>query len=446
MARALAVVRQELAAKQAAMSTIFDGFQGDDFSQMDRDQFKAAEGLNEELAALETELKESTEQEKSARAMRDALRSRQMPAANGGQRGTDGAQNNGGILTPENQRKSIGTLFAESQEYKAWIESVKFGDTIPDSVKGFRTPPVNFKDLITGVSDTSAGALIESMRLPGFMELPMRPLVLRDVVTVGQTGTDTIEYVQMNSMTNNAAPVPEATSTLPIGDGTGGTTTAVLGGRKPESAFSFIKLITTVKTIAHWIPATKRALADAAQLRTLIDAFLRSGLEQELEDQIAGGDGIGENFLGLANVSGTTAQNWDTDLLVTTRRARTKVRLVGRATPSAYVLNPLDWENIQLIRENGATGPFMFGGPANTAAPRLWALPVVESEAIPQGTGWVADWRLAVLWDRQQANITASDSHADFFIRNLVAVLGEMRAAFGILRPPAFVEMDLTAA
>lgn len=445
MARALAIVRQDLAAKQTAMSNIFDGFKGDDFSQMDADQFKTAEGLNDELAALEVEMKEATDQENNARKMRDNLRAKQMPAAQG--RGSDGSQGNAAntIITPDNQRKSIGQLFVESQEYKAWIDSVKFGDTIPDSVKGFRSPPVQFKDLITGVSDTSAGALIESMRLPGFMELPTRPLVLRDIVTVGQTGTDTVEYVQMNSMTNNAAPVPEATSTLPIGDGTGGTTTVVLGGRKPESAFSFVKLITTVKTIAHWIPATKRALADAAQLRTLIDAFLRSGLEQELEDQIAGGDGIGENFLGLANVSGTTAQAWDTDLLVTTRRARTKVRLVGRATPSAYVLNPLDWENIQLIRENGATGPFMFGGPANTAAPRLWALPVVESEAVPQGTGWVADWRLAVLWDRQQANITASDSHLDFFVRNLVAVLGEMRAALGFLRPPAFVEMDLTA-
>lgn len=446
MTRALAIVRKELARKQAEMSNIFDGFQGDDFSQMDRDEFKKAEGLNEELSALESELKEATDQETRARQMRDALRAKQMPAAGG--HGSDGSQQNPNspIIAPENQGKSIGQLFSESQEYKSWLDSVKFGDTIPDSVKGFRTPPVQFKDLITGTSETSAGALIESMRLPGFMELPLRPLVLRDIITNGQTGSDTIEYVQMNSLTNNAAPVPEAQSAAPIGDGTGGTTTAVLGGRKPESAFSFVKLITTVKTIAHWIPATKRALADAAQLRTLIDAFLRSGLEQELEDQIAGGDGVGENFLGLANITGTTAQPWDTDLLVTTRRARTKVRLVGRATPSAYVLNPLDWENIQLIREDGATGPFMFGGPANTAAPRLWALPVVESEAIPQGTGWVADWRLAVLWDRQQANITASDSHADFFIRNLVAVLGEMRAAFGILRPPAFVEMDLTAA
>jgi hypothetical protein len=43
------------------------------------------------------------------------------------------------------------------------------------------------------------------------------------------------------------------------------------------------------------------------------------------------------------------------------------------------------------------------------------------------------------------ANILVSDSHSDFFIRNLVAILAEMRAAFGVLRPAAFVEIDLTA-
>jgi hypothetical protein len=50
-----------------------------------------------------------------------------------------------------------------------------------------------------------------------------------------------------------------------------------------------------------------------------------------------------------------------------------------------------------------------------------------------------------VLWDREQAMISVSDSHADFFIRNLVAILCELRAAMGIIRPTAFVEIDLTS-
>jgi len=50
-----------------------------------------------------------------------------------------------------------------------------------------------------------------------------------------------------------------------------------------------------------------------------------------------------------------------------------------------------------------------------------------------------------VLWDRERATVSVSDSHEDFFIRNMVAILAEMRAAFGLIRPSAFIVVDLTA-
>ena len=48
-----------------------------------------------------------------------------------------------------------------------------------------------------------------------------------------------------------------------------------------------------------------------------------------------------------------------------------------------------------------------------------------------------------VLWDRQQATISMTDSHDDWFIRNLIAILAEMRAAMGLIRPNAFVNVLL---
>jgi HK97 family phage major capsid protein len=71
----------------------------------------------------------------------------------------------------------------------------------------------------------------------------------------------------------------------------------------------------------------------------------------------------------------------------------------------------------------------------------LWGIPIVECEALTQGTAILGDWRKAVVWDREMTNISVSDSHDDFFIRNIVAILAEMRAAFGVLRPTAFVEV-----
>jgi HK97 family phage major capsid protein len=111
--------------------------------------------------------------------------------------------------------------------------------------------------------------------------------------------------------------------------------------------------------------------------------------------------------------------------------------------PTAYVMNPLDWEDIDLLQDNEAR--YMFGGPQRMGTPVLWGLPVVEDEAVTEGLAFVGDWRMGIIWDREQARILMTDSHSDYFIRNILTLLAEMRVAIGWLRPAAFVEIDLTA-
>lgn len=336
--------------------------------------------------------------------------------------------------------KSIGQRFAEWEPYKAWLHNVAPTGVIPDSSKGLHSPPMPFKGLtelqmmaalITGVSDTSAGAMVRNAYYPEITELGRRPLTIRDVVTNLQTGSDTVEFVRITQETNAAAPTAEATAT------------SGASGVKPESTLAFEKVSTIVRTIAHWIPATKRSLSDAAQLRGLIDAFLRYGLEEELEDQMVTGNSAGENFTGILNTSGRQSQAYDTSLLKTTRVARRKVQTVGRRRPNAFILHPIDWESIDLLQD--AENRYYMGGPRDILTPRLWGLPVIESEAVTQGIGLVGDFATCVLWDREDASISVSDSHSDFFIRNLIAILAELRAAFGVLKPNALVEIDLTA-
>ncbi|MFE6868311.1 phage major capsid protein [Kitasatospora sp. NPDC057692] len=378
--------------------------------------------------AKATNAKERLEKAKGDGAMRQAIADLGDGIALNGKSGE--RRTPAGLIVPD--RKSIGEAFVTSSEYQALMGAApngRFGEK-----SRVQSMPVGFKSLITGASDTSAGAWVvnDNIGQQVGLEAFQRPLTLRNVVTQGTTTSDTVEYVRLTSVTNAAAPVAEATAT----SGSSGT--------KPESALAAAKVTAPVKTIAHWIPVTKRALSDAAQIRTLIDAFLKYGLEEELEDQMISGDGTGENFEGLGNVSGVQAQAWDTNLLTTTRKAKTKVRTVGRSVANAYLFNPADLEAIDLLQDNEAR--FYFGGPAGVGtAGTLWGLPVIETDAVPAGTGYVGDFRKAVLWDREQATVTMTDSHSDFFIRNMVAVLAEMRAAFGILQPNAFVEIDLTA-
>jgi HK97 family phage major capsid protein len=347
-------------------------------------------------------------------------------------------------------RRSIGDSFVEGTKDYFKELTTSGGGAIPDRAR-VHSPAVSMgglkalrashgKAIFSGGVTTgagAAGALVEAdwRGLPDPTATFQRETPLLSVVTTGTTESDTVEYARVTGFTNSAAPTAEARGIEPYEAGSG-----QVEGRKPQSTMSLTKITTPVRTVAHWLPATKRALSDAGQLRTLIDNFLLYGLEEELEEQIISGDNTGENFEGVLEVDGTQSQAWDTDLLVTTRKAITKVRVNGKASVTAFAMNPVEDERLDLERDNEdrfyGMGPFAIG-PST-----LWGRPRVVSDAVPEGTIIAGDWRMAVLWDREQAAIAATDSHADFFIRNLVAILAELRAAFGIIRPAAFCIID----
>lgn len=335
--------------------------------------------------------------------------------------------------------KTLGQLVTGSAQFKAMLSS--FGGSIPEKAR-VQSDPIQVKSLFTGTSDTSGGAFVVAEQSGITEMLGRKPLTIRDLVSVRRTGSDAVEYVKQTAHTNNAAPVPEATSSAaPTTGASSGAalTLAAGGGYKPEGAWAFVRDTAVVKTIAEWVPATKRALSDVAALEGLINDELRADIAEAEEAQILAGDGTGENFTGVLTVSGTQTQAFSTDILVTARKAKTKAQVVGRVNPTAYVFSPGDVEKIELIKDT--TGQYIGGGPFAGAQRTLWGIPYLASESLSDGTAVLADWKKAVLWDREQTTVTVSDSHADFFIRNLVAILAEERLAFAVTRPAAFVKI-----
>lgn len=349
-------------------------------------------------------------------------------------------------LPMNTQGKTFGEMFVESGAYKDFLGRYAGRDgLIPSKVKGIQSSPwvADTKALITGTSSTSGGAYVVNDRFSQTVDLiGERELTVADLVTKGSTNSDTVEYVRVTSKTNAAAPVAEASSAAaPTAPGTAGALVLdANGGYKPESALALEVVATTVKTIAHWLPVTKRAASDAGQVRTLVDSFLAYGLREELEDQIVAGSGVGENFTGILNsgIQTVGSAGTDIDAIVDAIRA---VRVTGRRRPNGLVIHPNDWYSTGfLLAKDGVSGGYLIANPAagvdqlNT----LWGLRVVVSEAVTEGTALVGDFRQAVLWEREGVNVMVSDQHADFFIRNLLAILAEMRAAFGVLDPQAF--------
>ena len=335
--------------------------------------------------------------------------------------------------TAERSIKSASELFIESGEFVEMTKSGVFNN--PRARVEFT---VMMKDIsllaqkaLVFSGTGSGGSLVQNDVLAGLrVPLPQRELTLMDLVPTARTSSDTIEYVREDSYTNAAAPVAEATATT----GTSGT--------KPESTLVFSTQTAPVRTIAHWVPITNRMLADAPAIRGIIDNRLLLGLDLTLESQIITGDGTGENLLGILNApsiniqAGTAATAIDSIF-----RARTQVRVVGKSRPTGVVVHPNDWEAMRLARENAATGTlgaYLMGPPSQIGATTLWGLPVVESEGIPENTALVGDFAMGcMLFDREQSAIRVGYIDQQF-VRNMITLLAELRAAFVTWRGAAF--------
>lgn len=343
--------------------------------------------------------------------------------------------------------KSLGLQVVESPEFKAMLKPFTANDgsvRIGEKTR-IQSDPIGIKGLFVGGTDTSAGAFVVNEQTGIVEMLGRKELTIRDLVSVRRTGSDTVEYVEQTSHTNAAAVVPEATSSAaPTAPETAGP--LILdpnGGYKPEGSWAFVRRTAVVKTIAEWVPATKRALADVAQLEGLINDELRADIAEAEEAQILNGSGTGENFTGINNWSGIQTQAFSTDIFESIRKGITKARTIGRVNPNAIVVSPATAEIIDLAKD--LNGAYRYGGPQSIGPRTVWGRPVVESETQPDGSALLGDFSKAVLWDREDTTVTFSDSHADFFVRNMVAILAEERAAFAVTRPKAFVNVDVVA-
>lgn len=332
--------------------------------------------------------------------------------------------------------EKMADAFIESEEYKAIQakaenapDSYKVGNI--DLVEGLKRPELQAmlrgqKALVSGGGATTGDVVIINDRQSGIVDVvPRNVRAVLPLVTVGTTDSDTVEWVELTTRTNNAAERAEA------------TTVSDSAADAPESGFTLTLRSQVVREIKHFIPATRIGLADAGQLRTLIDSELLEGLQDRLELQILAGNGTAPNLRGILNTSGIQTQTLGTDSkLDATYKALTKV-LIQNFNPDAIVMNPLDWQDVRLAKDLNEN--YLMGSPNAGDIFTAWGYPVRLSANLTAGTILVGAFaRGATLWLRQGAGISATDSHSDWFIRGVIAILASMRAAFGVTRPKAF--------
>lgn len=195
------------------------------------------------------------------------------------------------------------------------------------------------------------------------------------------------------------------------------------GAVKPEAALVPVENSQALDTYAYWKAISRQALEDYPRIRSIVETKLRQGMATTLEGA-AVAELAGVTPSGDAGLGGI-------------RQAIAGLQSAGYA-PNGIAVNPADAAALDIAVMDGTlNGPVVYGS--------YWGLPIVPVPGIAAGTAYVADFRQALTWfDRGSASVYMSDSHADYFIRNLFVVLAEQRSAFALTEPGAIVSVDMT--
>jgi HK97 family phage major capsid protein len=332
----------------------------------------------------------------------------------------------------EQMSKSYGQQFVESAQYKG--------------ARSNGTDAFRVEKTVSGLA-ASAGALVRPDRRPDVVVNAERPSFIRQLLQSIPTSSNAVEVMRENVFTNNAGVQAPSSASTAIGAGEWQT--------KGQSNITYQLVTVPVRTMAHWVPASRQVLSDAPMLQRLIDAKLMYGLNLLSDSQLLFGDGTNQNLTGLMVDSGvetvgqiaagtTTAQRPGA-MLDHIRAAITRCQTFDYYNINGIVLNPVDWGTLETAK--GTDGHYIWVSIPNGGESRLWRVPVIVSNAMTANNFLLGDWTMgATIYDREQMDIRVSESHSDYFVKNGVAILAEERYGFGVELPKAFCKGLFTVA
>jgi HK97 family phage major capsid protein len=175
-------------------------------------------------------------------------------------------------------------------------------------------------------------------------------------------------------------------------------------------------------------------LDDMQGLQNSITGRLVYNLALEAEEEVLTGDGSSQHLEGLMQAASAYNRGGTGDTRADTLRKAITQLLLADHVCSGFVIHPHDAEQLDLLKDSN--GQYLHV----TVGNRVWDVPAVVTNSMTQGQFLSGDFQTgALVRPRQEATIAISNSHQDFFIRNLVAIRAELRMALEIHRPGAFV-------
>jgi HK97 family phage major capsid protein len=331
-----------------------------------------------------------------------------------------------------------GDRFVKATAYLKIKDAGSRGETWSTGPIQVSDVPLSMKGTLleTGVGGPGGGAVAPAYET-GVVSKLFEPLGVADLFASSVTSASQIRYVTEGTATNAAAGVAEA-------------------GTKPESTIAMSEVVEPMKKIATVLPISDELLEDAPSIQAYLNTRLSLFVKLEEERQLLRGAGTNE----LVGMFGRSGINTYTRLATddnATALARVLANTAGSSFlyPDAIIMHPTNWLNTRLLRDGlgGTAGQFFGGGPftaaygGGAASPgmfgqSLWNTRVALSTIVGPGTALVGNFNQAAhIWRRGGLTVTASDSHASFFIQNLHMLRAEERLGLGVYRSVAFTEV-----
>jgi HK97 family phage major capsid protein len=383
----------------AAAQDITDTAADDGGRDLTEEEAAKVKAYNAEIAELEAKIEDFAKAEdRSAKFAESFAGRRQRAEVREREQRRDAVENPEGKADPIIDKRSVGQRFVESDAFQNW--------------NGHGTSaPVVFNDFL-GIEQRAAITTDDLNILPyqytgriGYVTTtPFLDAIGREVVN-----SNSVTYIDWGT-----------------GDPLAGGPIAE-GDLKPEAAITPTEVPLVIETYAHWKAITRQAIEDYPRIQSIVEGKLRGGLANKLES-------VAATTLTTATLNEVT----NADLLAGIRQAVGEIQAEG-FTPNAVVLNPADFAALDIAAAAASnSGPTAFGN--------FWGLRPIAAGAIPEGSAYVGDFKQGFTWfDRNVTSVYMTDSHADYFIRNLLVVLGEARSAFAVTDSAALAKVTATA-
>lgn len=252
-----------------------------------------------------------------------------------------------------------------------------------------------------------------------------QPLVVRSMFGSETISGNALTYYLMGSMEGSFSTVAE-------------------GGKKPQVHFTSSQKTVALSKIAGFIKETDELLADWAFLESAIRGRLKYEFDKAVEEFLVA------SLLATSGIQiGQSSISFDNLL-----KAKQAVRNETGYAADAILIHPADLEALLLTKDSNLQ--YLLGGPAYGAYgnggyggdnPRVWGLPLVESNSVSEGQAIVGAFKAGssvVTKAGEGQRVEVANTDVDDFEYNRITIRIEERLALATRIPAAFCLVGTT--